>query len=566
MLRLWTKAPADAPRLAGDVPAVEIKNSRNSRFQSQGNAKDSGVHVTEVITWQPCENNPVVIGWCRGLSSQILAEKPRKTFPTVGLAHWMRRVPEECQRAGMNLAADPVHDLRVALRRCRSMADGLMAVDPDPSWKAMKKAGRSLFRSLGELRDVQVMMEWVQKLGPAEDSETQALMSLLARREQEQKIIAAEAVRGFDLRQWRKWSRELPRRAARIRSGSVVFKHLALERWTEAHELHRRALRNRSQTALHQLRIGIKRFRYIVENFLPQQHAAWSSDLKELQDLLGDVHDLDVLWLTATQVNAFSSPESRQRWHAIVVEEREKRVTGYRERMVGPGSLWNRWRAELPQGKQVREAAMTRLKLWASVLDPDFAHSQRVAQLARQTFEELATMGLAPSSANQDLMAILWTAALMHDVGRSKHKKGHHKISYRMIDRIQPPLGWSPSDLRIVAAVARFHRGALPQPRHAALREFAPDQKKIVLHLAAILRFANALDAETDGQIQQLRMEQQDGRLVVAAAGYAPWTRAAEEIAGASYLLELVLRKPVVMAAVRASRNGNSRRRNTRTK
>jgi len=28
---------------------------------------------------------------------------------------------------------DPVHDLRVALRRCRSLADGLMALDPDSS-------------------------------------------------------------------------------------------------------------------------------------------------------------------------------------------------------------------------------------------------------------------------------------------------------------------------------------------------------------------------------------------------------------------------------------------------
>src|SRR5215813_6852103 len=104
--------------------------------------------------------------------------KPRKVKQAQGFAHWMARVPEECQRAGVDLAADPVHDLRVALRRCRSMADGLMAVDPDPDWRAMKKAGRALFRSLGELRDVQVMMEWVQKLGPAEDSETQALMSL----------------------------------------------------------------------------------------------------------------------------------------------------------------------------------------------------------------------------------------------------------------------------------------------------------------------------------------------------------------------------------------------------
>ena len=58
-------------------------------------------------------------------------------------------------------------------------------------------------------------------------------------------------------------------RGPRIRLGSALFKHLALERWTAARELHSRALHNRSQVAFHSLRIGIKRFRYIVENFLP---------------------------------------------------------------------------------------------------------------------------------------------------------------------------------------------------------------------------------------------------------------------------------------------------------
>ena len=209
------------------------------------------------------------------------------------------------------------------------MADGLMAIDPDPAWKNMKKAGKALFRSLGDLRDVQVMMDWVQKLAPPDDPETQALLALLAKRELEHKLTAGEAIRNFDIRQWNKWSRELPRRAARVRPGSLVFKHLALERWTEAHDLHRRAMRTRSQVALHQLRIGIKRFRYIVENFLPQQHEAWSAELKNLQDLLGDVHDLDVLWATATEVNAFASAESRARWQAIVYEARDKRVERY---------------------------------------------------------------------------------------------------------------------------------------------------------------------------------------------------------------------------------------------
>ncbi len=480
----------------------------------------------------------------------------------MGFGYWMQQVIHECRRAGTDLAPDPVHDLRVALRRCRSMAAGLMAIDPDSSWKEMKKAGKRLFSSLGELRDVQVMTEWVQKLGPADDPESRALLDLLAKREQEQKLLAAEAVLTFDVRQWRKWSRELPRRAARIKRGSPPFKHLALERWTEAYHLHRRALHNQSQVAFHQLRIGIKRFRYIVENFLPQQHQAWGSDLKEMQDLLGDVHDLDVLWATATHVNAFASEESRSRWHGIVHEARDKRIARYRERMVGPESRWRAWRADLPQGDQVQAAAMARMKLWASFLDPDFAHSQRVATLAAQLFEGLSRLGLAPAGGEHDLESILSAAAFTHDVGRAKGEKGHHKTSYRLLHRMTPPLGWTAPDLQLAAAVARFHRGALPQSQHKALRGLAAEDRRVAVYLAGILRLANAFDASRDGPVQRLQIESKNGGLLVLASGYSQWTPAAEDVAAARHLLETVLRQPILVKPLKKARSHARRARN----
>jgi len=467
----------------------------------------------------------------------------------------MKRVLDEVARVGADLAPDPVHDLRVALRRCRSMGDGLTAIDPDPNWKAMKKAGKVLFDSLGELRDVQVMSEWVQKLGPPDDPETKALLDSLAHREHAQKLLASNVVRSFDVRQWRKWGRELPRRAARVKRGSVVFKHLALERWTTAYDLHRRALRNRSQTAWHDLRIAVKRFRYIVENFLPQQHRLWSNDLKELQDLLGDVHDLDVLWATAIEVNAFASEESRGRWYAIVRDARDKRVARYEERSVGPNSLWRVWRTELPREDQVQAAAMARMKLWASFLDPDFEHSQRVASLADQLYEGLYKLGLGTPSTEHDPRKLLRAAALLHDVGRARRERDHHRISYRLIRRMPPPLGFAALDLQLAAVVARFHRGTLPQSRHKLMRELAPSDKNLVLRLAGMLRFANAFDGTSDNSVPRLQVEQKDGTLVVSATGYSPWATNAEKISSARHLLELVLRKPIVVKALRSTRS-----------
>jgi CHAD domain-containing protein/HD superfamily phosphodiesterase len=510
------------------------------------------------------------------------ANHTTRTQKNTGLRYWMLRVLEECERVSTDFAADPVHDLRVSLRRCRSLADGLIALDPDPNWKAMKKAGKRLFQRLGDLRDIQVMMKWVEKLeqprsvervptpampiseqvpeaatngthaGPT-DPAAEALLKILTAREREQKLEAHAALEEFDRKQWRQWSKSLPARAARFRLGSPLFKHLALDRWTAARKLHNHALRNRSQAAFHALRIGIKRFRYIVENFLHAEHKAWSNDLKELQDLLGEVHDLDVLWATAASCHVFPDVASRQRWHERIVEERTKRINRYRAKMVGEDSRWQVWRAALPQGKQIQALATRRMKLWASSLDPDFPHSERVAGLALQLYDGLQASGWQSSIDQISARLTLLAAALLHDVGKSQGNKGHHKTSFDMIRAHGTPLGWKPADLQRAAIVARFHRGALPTRKHKSLRDLLPGEQKGTIELVAILRLGNALDAAHDGRIHRVQIANGHIRvkgneaLIIAAEGYSPLGPSAQTIAAERHLLETVLRRPVVI-------------------
>ncbi len=507
-----------------------------------------------------------------------LSTAKKRAKKVTGLRYWMLQVLEECENVSASFASDPVHDLRVALRRCRSLADGVMALDPDPSWKAMKKAGRQLFQRLGALRDVQVMMEWVEKLekvagakggmdaasfamppeqevSPEGDPIARALQEILQRREHEQQHEAHAALEEFDRKQWRQWSKSLPARAARLRPGSALFQHLALERWTAARDLHNTALRNRSQVAFHSLRIGIKRFRYIVENFLPVEHKAWSGDLKEIQDLLGEVHDLDVLWSTAISCGVFADAHTRKRWHERIIAERTRRIDRYRARMVGPDSLWLVWRSALPQGKQIQALATRRLKLWANSLDPDFPHSERVAALALQLYDGLLAWGWKPAVDVSAARSSLLAAALLHDVGKVEGQKGHHKASFDLIRKNGNPLGWSEAEIRRAAIVARFHRGALPTRRHKALRDLLPSEQKASIQLAAVLRLANALDAAHDGQIRRIQIEggsiKRNESLIIAAEGYSPLGASAQTIAAERHLLETVLRRPVVIKAMK---------------
>ncbi len=470
----------------------------------------------------------------------------------------MQRVLVECERASAGFQPDPVHDLRVALRRCRSLADGVMAIDPDSSWKEMKKAGKKLFQALGDLRDMHVMQDWIEKLGDKDDPATVKLLNHVHAREAAAKQEAMKALDQFDRKQWRQWSRTLPRRASRVRLGSNVFKHLAAEKWTSAHEVHKRAMRTRSQLALHTLRIALKRFRYTVENFLPREHAAWGSDLKELQDLLGEVHDLDVLWAMAIEIGAFHDLESRQRWHEKVSQGRTKRVERYREKMVGPQSLWRQWRVALPAGPQLRAAALARLQVWAGFLDPDFAHSKRVARLSLQLYDGLCEAGLLPHSDGQS-RDVLQVAALLHDVGKARREKDHEKNSFRMIRNLAPPLGWSQREMERAAAVARYHCGSLPGNRKRTFQKMQPVERRVVVGLAGVLRLANVLDARNCSE-PRLRVEVKDRTVVVEASGYAPMSRAAEEIAAARHLLEVALRRPMLVRTLRFSPRKKSRR------
>ena len=515
----------------------------------------------------------------RSTSARPTSARPK---PKLGLRAWMERVLVECDRAAAGFEADPVHDLRVALRRCRSLADGLMALDPDSSWKDMKKAGRKLFQALGELRDMQVMQGWIEKVNGANDNVPSApsasndpvavkLLDHVHLREAVCKQLALKDLNQFDRKQWRQWTRILPRRAGRVRPGSVVYLHLALEKWTAAYDLHKHTLRTRSQVALHQLRIGIKRFRYTVENFLPRQHALWGDDLKELQDLLGEVHDLDVLWATAIEIQAFPDAESRSRWREELNVERGKRIERYREKMVGRQSLWREWRAGLPAGPQLRAAAMSRLRVWAGYLDPDFSHSQRVALLALLLYDGLKDAGLVTASAgagsvgalSYDSRTVLQAAALMHDVGKAKGQEKHQKKSYRMIRRLERPLGWSAREMEMAAVVARYHRGALPRPRGKSLQVLELPDRPIAMELAGVLRLANALDAchgrksDGGGDSPRLEVRLQDRVLVVRAAGYSALDGAAEDVAAARHLLETVLRRPVLVRGLRASAGGS---------
>jgi exopolyphosphatase/pppGpp-phosphohydrolase len=114
--------------------------------------------------------------------------------------------------------------------------------------------------------------------------------------------------------------------------------------------------------------------------------------------------------------------------------------------------------------------------------------------------------------------------------------------------------------LQRAAVVARFHHGALPSKGHKALRDLLPDNQKTIMQLAAILRLANALDTSHDGHVRRVQVEQDSldhGRtksacVMISAEGYSLRSATARTVAAERYLLETVLRRPVLVRPMNA--------------
>jgi CHAD domain-containing protein len=487
------------------------------------------------------ERQGPAVHWNQSRDPQPMSEE--KT----GLDFWMDRVLIELERARGEFAPDPVHDLRVAIRRCRSIADVWMALDAHPAWSDLRKEGKRLFRRLGDLRDVQVMMQWIRKIFPDPDPAVGKCTDYLAAGETRSRQLADKALARFNVKKWRSWQKKLAGEIARHPIDESVWQHLALERWMIARELHHRALRNRSQRAFHRLRIGLKRFRYTVENFLPQHHQSWGRDLKALQDALGEYHDLRVLWHMALQIRAFDGDATRSIWRERIEAACAERLGRYREMAVGRHSIWMKWRAGLPADAALMQAAERRLRTWASFRDPDFSRTLHVARLAMQLHDGVDRLGVFAPETGANVRSVLETAAVLQGVGFHGHGKKSHKASYREIIRMPPPAGIPKDRLKLAALAIRHHRGAFPRSDRKSLASLLREDRRAAILAAAILRLADAFDSARDGRIRNLEVKRSEGAVVVSAAGYADGDPLSAKLALARHPLETLCGVPILI-------------------
>jgi CHAD domain-containing protein len=459
-------------------------------------------------------------------------------------------VLEELEEVRSAPEPDAVHDLRVALRRCRSLAAVMEEVDPDAAWPEMRKIGRKLFRQLGELRDTQVLQEWVGKLGAEGAAVRQRLAAHLEKLEAEEKDAALRAAGKFDAKAWKSFERVLGHRARVVAPNSLAAKSLALERFLAARELHLRALRTERAEPWHALRIGVKRFRYTVESLLPELYESWGEDLKRVQDLLGEVHDLDVLAETILRVAGDEPEGTRAGWMERIAAERERRLEEYRELSMGERRPWQEWKEGLPQTEGLEAAALARLKATARALGGNRGKAAHVSRIGLRLYEELRRVEAGAVFAKSSLRKLMRAAAQLHGIGAGLRTKSPEKAARRFLQRLPVPVGWNEAEWDLLGMAVRYQRGEEPRAKQKGYAGLTKEERQAVCAVAGVLRLARVLRKCGVESSKGLRVERSVDALFLRAPGLEDSEAAAARVAAGKHLVETVLDTPLMVQRV----------------
>lgn len=133
-------------------------------------------------------------------------------------------------------------------------------------------------------------------------------------------------------------------------------------------------------------------------------------------------------------------------------------------------------------------------------------HARHVACMAQRLFEILHSIHQLPPAAGK----LLEAAAYLHDIGHFVSGTGHHKHSAYLVANSDLP-GFTDKERLTIAAVCRFHRKSMPQPRHTLFQGLDAESKRTVLCLVPLLRMADSLDRGHEQKVREIASAAKDG-------------------------------------------------------
>jgi CHAD domain-containing protein len=243
--------------------------------------------------------------------------------------------------AGLEAGAggEALHDFRVAVRRLRSVVRALRPSLRGAVRRRHERRLRKIARATSPARDAEVQLAWLAGERPRLPSRAAPAARWLARRLADRRRAGAAEAATVLAPRFRKLARKLSARLRRAVEPSArrgvprlaeVLAELVLAQAAELEGALAAVRGPLDVGGAHAARIAAKRLRYSLEPLRGSARADAEpvvARLKELQDVLGELHDAHVLGeLLASAAGELASAAARRVQDAVVAGEPERRA------------------------------------------------------------------------------------------------------------------------------------------------------------------------------------------------------------------------------------------------
>jgi CHAD domain-containing protein len=265
------------------------------------------------------------------------AAAPSSRWSVLGAEQWrMCRLNEDRALKG---DTEALHDLRVALRRLRVWLSATESICSDIRTRTLERRLRRFQKVLGPARDADVALIWLNGRPSKSRAGERTRKKLMMRWARVARAARRKAAMAFRSAAWAAVKQRVEKCLDKAERNDPIPAPLlmhagraAIQRAMKRVKRRYRRMNAAHPEELHALRIAVRKLRYLCEFFAPflgAETAKTARDAKKCQDVLGDVHDCDIVLLSMGE-----DPDAAALGLGRMLKKQRRRLLGKSERLL----------------------------------------------------------------------------------------------------------------------------------------------------------------------------------------------------------------------------------------
>ncbi|ADO83390.1 CHAD domain-containing protein [Ilyobacter polytropus] len=413
---------------------------------------------------------------------------------------------ENLEKISLSNDLETIHKCRVSIRKIR----GILKLFNCP--KKLEIPIKKIASMLGPLRDLEVQIYFLMNRVEVDSSLGGILDDFLFKRE----IMKRELVKSIPEFSRKKFLYEVTNF---LKDKEVYEYEIYRNLYKKIQEIIINHPVNINSKELHELRIKIKKIRYILEalSVESQEYNELIVFFKKYQDCLGEIHDIDV-WLDILNKKIWELEKLklflRKKRHKKIIEFKEvlhevPLVLGNVLSIAAINSITEfENRQDIRSMRYSQSEKISMAEKLAVELSPDPHHIKRVREKSVKIFREIREV----MNLNKEDIFFLEAGALLHDIGYSISEKKHNDHSYEIIAS-SDYLPFSLEERVVTSMIAKNHRGKFSLVK--GLDRVLPSKEVSRINkLSGIVKAADGMEFESLEYVENFDIKVCDGELV----------------------------------------------------